>query len=132
MASARQQRILEAQEILTALGLPTEQRNERAALTLLALIALTPAKSWSDAENPLMGVTPIMEFAARHYRKKWKPNTRETVRRFTLHQFEQAGLVVANPDEPGRPPNSPNYCYQIEPRAWRLSESSRGPTGLKR
>jgi len=64
-----------------------------------------------------MGVTPIMEFAAKHYRKKWAPNTRETVRRFTLHQFEQAGLVVANPDEPGRPTNSPNYCYQIEPRA---------------
>ena len=64
-----------------------------------------------------MGVTPIREFAAKHYRKKWAPNTRETVRRFTLHQFEQAGLVVANPDEPGRPTNSPNYCYQIEPRA---------------
>jgi len=58
-----------------------------------------------------------MEFALKHYRKKWAPNTRETVRRFTLHQFEQAGLVVANPDEPGRPTNSPNYCYQIEPRA---------------
>jgi hypothetical protein len=58
-----------------------------------------------------------MEFAAKHYRKKWAPNTRETVRRFTLHQFEQAGLVVANPDEPDRPTNSPNYCYQIEPRA---------------
>ncbi|MEK7704011.1 MAG: Eco57I restriction-modification methylase domain-containing protein [Myxococcota bacterium] len=35
----------------------------------------------------------------------------------TLHQVEQAGLVVANPDEPGRPTNSPSFCYQIEPRA---------------
>ncbi len=113
----RERRIAEAQEILTAFGLPREQRNERAALTLLALADLTPTKSWSAAESPLIGVTPIMEFAARHYRKKWAPNTRETVRRFTLHQFEQAGLVVANPDEPGRPTNSPNYCYQIEPRA---------------
>jgi len=117
MASDRKRRIAEAQEILTALGLPREQKNERAALTLLALIDLTPTKAWSAAANPLMGVTPIMEFAAKHYRKKWAPNTRETVRRFTLHQFEQAGLVVANPDEPGRPTNSPNYCYQIEPRA---------------
>ena len=116
-ARDRKRRIAEAQEILTALGLPREQRNERAALTLLALVALTPTKAWSAAESPLMGVTPIMEFAAQHYRKKWAPNTRETVRRFTLHQFEQAGLVVANPDEPGRPTNSPNYCYQIEPRA---------------
>lgn len=58
-----------------------------------------------------------MEFAAKRYKKKWAPNTRETVRRFTLHQFEQAGLVVANPDDPDRPTNSPLYCYQIEPRA---------------
>lgn len=58
-----------------------------------------------------------MEFAAKHYGKVWKPNTRETVRRFTLHQFEQAGLVVANPDRPERPTNSPKFCYQIEPRA---------------
>jgi len=117
MASDHKRRIAEAQEILTALGLPREQKNERAAITLLALVDLTPTKAWSAAANPLMGVTPIMEFAAKHYRKKWAPNTRETVRRFTLHQFEQAGLVVANPDEPGRPTNSPNYCYQIEPRA---------------
>ena len=117
MASDRKRRIAEAQEILTALGLPREQKNERAAITLLALVDLTPTKAWSEAANPLMGVTPIMEFAAKHYRKKWAPNTRETVRRFTLHQFEQAGLVVANPDEPGRPTNSPKYCYQIEPRA---------------
>lgn len=58
-----------------------------------------------------------MEFAAHNYKKKWAPNTRETVRRFTLHQFEQAGLAIANPDEPDRPTNSPRYCYQIEPRA---------------
>jgi hypothetical protein len=116
-ARDRKRRIAEAQEILTAFGLPREQRNERAALTLLALVDLTPTKAWSAAENPLMGVTPVMDFAAQHYRKKWAPNTRETVRRFTLHQFEQAGLVIANPDEPGRPTNSPNYCYQIEPRA---------------
>ena len=117
MAGDRKRRIAEAQQILTALGLPREQKNERAAITLLALVDLTPTKAWSEAANPLMGVTPIMEFAAKHYRKKWAPNTRETVRRFTLHQFEQAGLVVANPDEPGRPTNSPKYCYQIEPRA---------------
>ena len=55
-----------------------------------------------------------MEFVAKHYKKNWAPNTRETVRRFTLHQFEQAGLVIANPDAPTRPKNSPLYCYQIE------------------
>lgn len=117
MASKRTRRISEAQAILTAFGLPREQRNERAALTLLALLDLPPTRSWDAATDPLRGVTPIMEFVAKHYGKKWAPNTRETVRRFTLHKFEQAGLVVANPDQPGRPTNSPRYCYQVEPRA---------------
>jgi hypothetical protein len=118
MANNRKRRIAEAQEILLAFGLPHEQRNERAALTLLALLDLLPQKPWTASGDPLRGVTPIMEFVAKHYRKKkWAPNTRETVRRFTLHQFEQAGLVVANPDQPDRPTNSPKYCYQVEPRA---------------
>jgi len=117
MPSPAEQRIAEAREILTSLGMPPEQRNERGALTLLALLDLTPRSAWSSAAAPLIGVTPIMDFVAKHYGKEWAPNTRETVRRFTLHQFEQAGLVTANPDKPGRPTNSPKYCYQIAPRA---------------
>ena len=117
MADKRTRRVAEAQVILIAFGLPAEQQNERAALTLLALLDLPPQRSWAVASDPLRGVTPIMEFVAKHYGKEWAPNTRETVRRFTLHQFEQAGLVVANPDQPGRPTNSPKYCYQIESRA---------------
>ena len=117
MASVRSRRVKESQEILAAFGLPAEQRNERAALTLLALLDLLLSNPWHTATNPLKGVTPIMDFVARNYRKKWAPNTRETVRRFTLHQFEQAGLVIANPDEPRRPTNSPKYCYQVESRA---------------
>jgi hypothetical protein len=119
-ASAQQRRIAEARQILTALGLPKGQQNERAALTLLALVDLQPKNPWHEAREPLQGVTPIMEFVARHYKKQWAPNTRETFRRFTLHQFEQAGLVIANPDEPMRPKNSPLYCYQIEPHVLKL------------
>ena len=116
-AGLRKRRIEEAEEVLTAFGLPKEQRNERAALTLLALLDLEPRKAWAEVNDPLRGVTPIMEFVAKNYGKKWAPNTRETVRRFTLHQFEQAGLVFANPDQPDRPTNSPYYCYQIAPEA---------------
>jgi adenine-specific DNA-methyltransferase len=110
--AASERRIGEAQEILKGLGLPREQTNERAALTLLAMLDLKPTMKWAKASRPLRGVTPIMEFAAEYYGKHWKPNTRETVRRFTLHQFEDAGVVVANPDKPDRPVNSPAYCYQ--------------------
>lgn len=111
--SAAQRRIAEAVAALKVLGLPKEQTNERAALTLLALLDLKPTDTWAKAAAPLRGVTPIMEFAARYYGKQWKPNTRETVRRFTLHQFQEAGLVIPNPDKPERPVNSPAYCYQV-------------------
>lgn len=40
-------------------------------------------------------------------------NTRETVRRFTLHQFTEAHLVVQNDDEPTRPVNSPKWNYRV-------------------
>lgn len=105
--------VAEARQVLAALGLPPEQTNERAALTLLALLNLTGGSSWAQAAQPLRGVTPIMEHAAEHFGTRWAPNTRETVRRFTLHQFVQAGLVVANPDQPARPTNSPHFRYQV-------------------
>ena len=61
-----------------------------------------------------------MEFFAVHYGKRYAPNTRETVRRQTVHQFMQAGMIVPNPDKPLRPTNSPKAVYQIEPSALKL------------
>ncbi len=126
--SQNKRKIEEAATILHALGLPREQTNERAALTLLALLNLPPERAWSEASSPMMGVTPLMEFAATHYGKRWKPNTRETVRRRTLHQFRDAGLVVANPDKLDRPVNSPDYCYQVPREAVALVRSFGTPS----
>ena len=87
MMNKNQKHITEANQILILLGLPSAQQNERSALCLLALVNLTPRKRWVQAENPLMGITPIMEWVRKHYRKEYAPNTRETVRRQTMHQF---------------------------------------------
>ena len=106
-----------AQQIIISLGLPKAQHNERSALCLLALLDLTPGKSWADAGNPLIGITPIMDWARDHFDKAYKPNTRESVRRQTMHQFCDAGLALYNPDKPDRPVNSPKAVYQIEPSA---------------
>lgn len=114
------QRIDESLNILKQLGFPRQQLNERSALTLLALLDLKPRDSWASAASPLMGVTPMMDFMAAHYGKEYKPNTRETVRRQTIHQFLDAALVVANPDAPERPINSPKTVYQIEDSALEL------------
>jgi hypothetical protein len=110
----------DALNILNALGLSRQQLNERSALTLLSLLALEPGTGWEDASNPLMGITPMMDFFSEHYEKKYAPNTRETVRRQTVHQFLQAALIVANPDKPARPTNSPKAVYQIEPSVLKL------------
>jgi hypothetical protein len=109
-----------ALKILVALGFPRAQQNERSALALLAVIDLTPKKKWAQAANPLMGITPVMDWIAKHYDKKYAPNTRETIRRQTMHQFMQGGLVVYNPDNPSRPVNSPHAVYQITPEALTL------------
>jgi hypothetical protein len=86
----------------------------------LALLNLTPGKRWSRAENPLIGITPIMDWAREHYGKDYAPNTRETVRRQTMHQFCDAGIALYNPDDTSRPVNSPKAVYQIEPAALAL------------
>lgn len=109
-----------ATQILVSLGLPRAQQNERSALCLLALLNLTPDKAWADAENPLVGITPIMDWSHDHYNKEYAPNTRETFRRQTIHQFCDAGIALYNPDKPGRPVNSPKAVYQIEPSALSL------------
>ena len=107
----------EAVQILKAINAPRAQQNERSALTLLGLLDLAPASPWSEAGDPLRGVTELMDWMAKSYGKRYAPNTRETIRRFTLHQFIEMGLVLLNPDDPGRPPNSPKNVYQIEPSA---------------
>jgi hypothetical protein len=112
-----------AHKILISLGLPRAQQNERSALCLLALLNLRPDRKWADAENPLMGITPIMDWLRDHYQKTYAPNTRETVRRQTMHQFVDAGLALYNPDKPDRPVNSPAAVYQIEPAALALLRS---------
>jgi len=115
MADKKAEHVEEALQVLADLGMPPAQRNERSALCLLALLDLSPQKKWAQASAPLMGITPIMDWARKHYQKKYAPNTRETVRRQTMHQFVEAGIALYNPDEPTRAVNSPNAVYQIEP-----------------
>lgn len=110
-------KIDEAIDILKKFEMPKAQQNERTAYCLLALLDVTPEKEWRDAESPLVGITPMMSFAKEHYGKEYAPNTRETFRRFSTHQMLQAGIALYNPDNPGRPVNSPNAAYQISPDA---------------
>lgn len=112
---SRDQLIADARTILKVLGLPTPQTNERAAIVLLALLHLRAGLTWADAQAPLLGIRPIMDYAAAHLGKRWAENTRETVRRSTVHQFVHAGVCLRNPDDLTRATNSPDTVYQIAP-----------------
>jgi adenine-specific DNA-methyltransferase len=55
-----------------------------------------------------------------HYGKSYAANSRETIRRQTVHQFEQARLIDRNPDDPRRPTNSGDTVYQLTEEFARL------------
>lgn len=114
--------------ILKSLNVPREQQNERSALTLLALLGMAPRKRWAEVVAPLLGITEMMNHFQKHFGKKYAPNTRETVRRFTVHQFVQMGLVLANPDDLARPINSPDNRYQVAPTLLKLAREYGSPS----
>lgn len=106
-------RLQEARDLLEAFGMDAERSNERSAFVLLSLVGLRPDDPWSAAANPLLGTRAIMDWIRDNYEKDYAANSRETIRRFTLHQFAEAHLVVQNPDKPERPTNSPHWNYQV-------------------
>lgn len=110
-------RLRDAMAILEPLGFPARQRNEVAANTVFALAGMGPRSKWSQAESPLMGITPIIEFIAAKHGVRYSPNTRETVRDDAVKHFIEHGLFLRNPDQPDRPVTSPKTVYQIEPHA---------------
>lgn len=112
-----------ALKILADLGFPRAQLNSRSALTLLALANVSSQMTFANASAPLMGITPIMDWVRDAYGTAYAPNSRETFRRQTMHQFLDAGLVLYNPDKPTRPVNSPAAVYQLSPEALKLVQS---------
>jgi len=61
----------------------------------------------------MLRIWDIMRFMREEYGKDYAANTRETIRRQTIHQFEQARIIDRNPDDPSRPTNSGKNCYAL-------------------
>ena len=116
------QKLEEAADFLGQLGFGPRQTNDTAAYALLACLNLAPKRSWGQASNPLIGITPIIEFIARNYGQRYAPNTRETIRDEAVKHFVEAGLLLLNPDDTSRPTNSGKTVYQIEPAALELAQ----------
>lgn len=103
----------QALEVLEAVGLPKKQQNRRSALTLLALLNIKPHDEWSNAKRSLLGIRGMMDFMRDNYDQEYAENTRESIRRQTVHQFEQALIISKNPDDPTRPVNSGKTVYGV-------------------
>lgn len=101
----------EAKGVLSAIGMPKQQTNDRSAYVLLALADIKEPDLWLGARKPEMRIVDMMNFMSEYYGKVYKPNTRETIRKDTIHQFVDGAVAERNVDSADRPTNSPNYCY---------------------
>jgi type II restriction enzyme len=121
------ERIEEAKTILAALGMPSAQRNDNAAYTLLACADVGPRTPWARARA--LRVTPhmVIQLARERYRKNYAENTRETIRRQAMHQFVQGGILHRNPDEPGLATNSPRTHYALTDEALEVIRAHGSP-----
>lgn len=111
----REELISQAQSILLDLGMDEERSNDRSAMVFLALAGRGLNNQWSEATGEMYTTRMLMDWLRDELSQDYAPNTRETVRRFTLHQFVAGGLVEHNADDPSRPINSPKSNYRINP-----------------
>jgi hypothetical protein len=94
LVESRKRKLIETVETLTALGFEPKQRNDTAAYTLLAMLDLRPEIPWTEAQAPLRGITPIIDFIANAYGVRYAPNTRETIRHDAVKFFVAAGFAI--------------------------------------
>jgi hypothetical protein len=114
--------LAKAKQFLKDLGFDKTRTNDRSAYTLLVLLNLDPGQPWSEAEARTMGVHSIRLEIAVRWEKEYAVGSRESIRKFTLHQFVEAGLCLYNPDDPARAVNSQDNSYQVTPEAVDLAQ----------
>lgn len=119
----------EAKEILKSLGLPATQQTDVAGYTLLALANVGRSGPWSGAERRSIRIHDVLELTSSVFKKRYAENTRETVRRQVVHQFEQARVIDRNPDEPSLATNSPRTHYALSEAALLVIRSPRHRVG---
>lgn len=113
LSKEQQEKLDQAKLLLTELGLPKAQCNNRSGWVFLALANIKASDCWANSSSPLLPTVNIMEFIRAEYNMDYKPNSRETIRRQTLHQFEQARIIDRNRDDPTRATNSKDNNYSL-------------------
>jgi hypothetical protein len=79
----------------------------------LVLAQLSENMLWNSASSRSLRVHDILAEIKQRYGREYAENTRESIRRQALHQFEQTGIVIRNSDDPSRATNSGNTNYVL-------------------
>ena len=118
----------QAKEILKVLGMPKQQQNDRSGYVFLALAGIKEEDNWSDASINSLRTVDMMNFMAEHYGKIYKPNSRETIRKESIHQFCDGAIAFRNDDDDERATNSPKFSYRLTDETLEVVQSY-GTTG---
>ena len=119
-------KISEARKILQAIGLPlgegnlkTELRQDRLALTLLAVADIKPSSKWAEAKihgdgnNYALRTRDIIGFWNEFYGLQISSGSYDDVRRKNLIYLVEAGLVLPSVNDPDANTNNPTRRYAI-------------------
>lgn len=119
-------KISEARKILQAIGIPlgegelkTELRQNRLALTLLAVADIKPSTKWTDAKihddgnDYALRTRDIINFWNNFYKLDISLSSYDNVRRKNLVYLIEAGLVLRSANDPDANTNDPTRRYAI-------------------
>lgn len=99
----------EAKKILSILGMG--KTTVSTPYCLLALAGIKEDESWASATNNWKTVRNQMDYMAEYYDKKYAENSRESIRKQSMHPMRTAALIEDNTDHEAT--NSSNYAYRI-------------------
>lgn len=99
----------EAKKILSILGMG--KTTVSTPYCLLALAGIKENESWASATNNWKTVRNQMDYMAEYYDKKYAENSRESIRKQSMHPMRTAALIEDNTDHEAT--NSSNYAYRI-------------------
>ena len=119
-------KISEARTILRAIGIPlgegelkTELRQDRLALTLLAVADIKPSSKWEEAKihgdgnGYALRTRDIIGFWNKFYGLNLSPGSYDDVRQKNLVYLVEAGLVLRSAHDPNANTNNPTRRYAV-------------------
>ena len=102
-------RVEEARDFLTQIGVPKNLRKDMCCYILVALADMAIKSSWQEANNPWMRIHDIISYLETHGIKSYAENSRETVRKTGLRPLRDLAIVEDN----GQTTHSGNFSYRL-------------------